>query len=70
MTYSIVKTRPKDIETITVDYRNIYTEFESESPESEEYFNLKIRNKNYPSYYQYNLLVMLAKKLIEDGSYN
>lgn len=32
----------------------------------EDYFNLKIRNKEYPSCYQYNVLIMLAKRLIEE----
>ena len=32
------------------------------------YFNLKVQNKKYPSCYQYNVLIMLAKRLInEDG---
>lgn len=30
------------------------------------YFNLKIKQKDYPSCYHYNVLVMLAKKLIKD----
>lgn len=32
----------------------------------EKYFNLRIKNKTYPSCYQYNVLVMLAKRLIEE----
>ncbi len=32
----------------------------------ERYFNVKIRNKEYPSCYHYNVLVMLAKRLIKE----
>lgn len=31
----------------------------------EEYFNLKVQNKKYPSCYHYNILVMLAKRLVK-----
>ncbi len=30
------------------------------------YFNIKIQNKEYPSCYHYNVLVMLAKRLIQE----
>ena len=30
------------------------------------YFNIKVQNKKYPSCYQYNLLIMLAKRLLKD----
>ncbi len=33
----------------------------------EKYFNLQIKNKNYPSCYQYNVLIMLAKRLISEN---
>lgn len=33
----------------------------------EKYFNLRIKNKNYPSCYQYNVLIMLAKRLISEN---
>ena len=29
-----------------------------------EYFDIKIKNKKYPSCYRYNVLIMLAKRLI------
>lgn len=32
----------------------------------DEYFNIKIQNKKYPSCYQYNVLIMLAKRLIRE----
>ena len=32
----------------------------------DKYFNVKIQNKNYPSCYQYNVLIMLAKRLIKE----
>lgn len=33
---------------------------------SEQYFGIKIRNKQYPSCYRYNILVMLAKRLLNE----
>ncbi len=36
----------------------------------ERYFNVKIRNKEYPSCYHYNVLVMLAKRLIKEEESN
>ncbi|MBI2995269.1 MAG: hypothetical protein HYY52_00965 [Candidatus Melainabacteria bacterium] len=35
----------------------------------EKYFDIPIKKKNYPSCYNYNLLIMLAKKLIKQDSY-
>ncbi|OGI20121.1 MAG: hypothetical protein A3B68_00815 [Candidatus Melainabacteria bacterium RIFCSPHIGHO2_02_FULL_34_12] len=32
----------------------------------EDYFNIKIMKKEYPSCYQYNVLIMLAKRLLEE----
>ncbi|MBI3590395.1 MAG: hypothetical protein HY094_03325 [Candidatus Melainabacteria bacterium] len=32
----------------------------------DKYFNVKIQNKKYPSCYQYNVLIMLAKRLIKE----
>ena len=34
------------------------------------YFNIKIQNKEYPSCYHYNVLVMLAKRLIKEEEIN
>ena len=34
------------------------------------YFNLKVQNKRYPSCYQYNVLIMLAKRLINEDEQN
>ena len=34
--------------------------------QSEKYFDIEIRKKKYPSCYQYNILVMLAKRLITE----
>lgn len=31
----------------------------------EKYFNVDVQNKKYPSCYQYNILIMLAKRLIK-----
>lgn len=42
---------------------NLYSAYETS--ESERYFNIPIKKKVYPSCYQYNVLVMLAKRLIQ-----
>ena len=36
----------------------------------EEYFNVKVQNKKYPSCYHYNILVMLAKRLVKEDQEN
>ena len=38
--------------------------------QAEEYFDIKIQKKYYPSCYQYNVLIMLAKKLIKQEKEN
>ena len=40
--------------------------YTNKSKEESTYFNLKIRNKAYPSCYHYNLLVLAAKNLIDN----
>lgn len=32
--------------------------------EEEKYFNVKVQKREYPSCYQYNVLIMLAKRLL------
>lgn len=39
---------------------------EQDKLQSEKYFNLTIRKKVFPSCYQYNILIMLAKRLIQE----
>ena len=36
------------------------------NPVKDKYFDIQIQNKIYPSCYQYNILVMLAKRLIKE----
>ena len=33
--------------------------------EEDKYFNIIVKNKKYPSCYHYNILIMLAKRLVE-----
>ena len=39
---------------------------ENKFVKEETYFNIPIYKKNYPSCYQYNVLIMLAKRLLND----
>lgn len=54
----LIKRLVQDIKT-----ENLYSTYETS--EEECYFNIPIRKKVYPSCYQYNVLIMLAKRLIE-----
>lgn len=58
MGYEIIKSK------LNPRLRSSYCNKSNTSEQEEEYFNIKIRNKNYPSCYRYNVLIMLAKKLI------
>ena len=40
--------------------------FNQDSSTKDKYFDIEIHNKKYPSCYQYNVLVMLAKRLIKE----
>lgn len=37
-----------------------------DNAEESKYFNVRIKKKDYPSCYQYNVLVMLAKRLLRE----
>ncbi len=63
MTYEIVKSRTED-ETIKVNYCN--DDLAAEESIEGEHFGLPVYKKNYPSCYQYNVLIMLAKRLIKE----
>lgn len=72
MGYELTK---NDIDNVSIDdtFSHIFnarfkchnTSLNTSSSE-EKYFNLRIKNKTYPSCYQYNVLVMLAKRLINE----
>ena len=63
MGYEVVKNKTED-ETIKVNYcNNNLTDTDSIE---EQHFGLPIQKKNYPSCYQYNVLIMLAKRLIKE----
>ena len=38
--------------------------------QEDNYFDVKVKNKSYPSCYQYNILIMLAKRLIKTEQEN
>lgn len=46
-------------------YQVIKNKVENINPE-EKYFDIPIYKKEYPSCYQYNVLIMLAKRLIKE----
>lgn len=47
-------------------YEVIKSYSDTNTQSGDEYFDVKIRNKKYPSCYQYNILIMLAKRLIKE----
>ncbi len=63
MVYEAVKSRIEE-ETIRVDYCN--NDLIDKDVIEGEYFGLPIHKRNYPSCYQYNVIVMLAKRLIKE----
>ena len=67
MVYEVVKNRTED-ETIKVNYCND----DLTDPDTIEgnHFGLPIHKRNYPSCYQYNVLIMLAKRLIKEEAGN
>ena len=48
------------------DLRESQVYCENDSENQDKYFNIEIKNKKYPSCYQYNILIMLAKRLINE----
>ncbi len=59
MPYDVVKCLPQ-----SSFFNNEEIAFEEE-PE-DKFFDVIIKNKHYPSCYQYNVLIMLAKRLINE----
>ena len=67
MVYEVVKNKTED-ETIKVNYCN--DDLTDTDTIEGEHFGLPVRKKNYPSCYQYNVLIMLAKRLIKEEADN
>ncbi len=63
MPYEVVKNRIKD-ETIKVNYCNDDLTFIDIIEGS--HFGIPVHKRNAPSCYQYNVLIMLAKRLIKE----
>ena len=63
MSYEVVKNKIED-ETIEVNYCN--DDLTRVDTIEDKYFGLPVHKKNYPSCYQYNVLIMLAKRLIKE----
>lgn len=80
MGYSVTKFNPNKLESELFSPKlEIIEKFQESSsrntfvkskPVSEKYFDLEIKNKQYPSCYQYNVLIMLAKRLINEDKKN
>ena len=63
MVYEVVKNRTED-ETIKVNYCN--DDLTDTDTIEGKHFGLPVHKRNYPSCYQYNVLIMLAKRLLKD----
>ena len=63
MAYEVVKNKTED-ETIKVNYCN--DDLTKADTIEGSHFGLPIYKKHYPSCYQYNVLIMLAKRLIKE----
>ena len=63
MVYEVIKNRVDD-ETIKVSYCNDDL-IDADTIEGE-HFGLPVYKKNYPSCYQYNVIIMLAKRLLKE----
>ena len=67
MPYEVVKNRIED-ETIRVDYCN--DNLADTNTLAGEHFGLPVYRRNYPSCYQYNVTIMLAKRLLKQDKQN
>ena len=63
MPHEVVKSRIED-ETIKVNYCN--NDLAGKDTFEGEHFGLPVYRRNYPSCYQYNVTIMLAKRLIRE----
>ena len=64
MAYEIIKN--SDQATINIDYPDSYNEVNFYT--KDRHFGIPIKNRNYPSCYRYNVVIMLAKKLIKEDT--
>ncbi len=59
-----------DTETLNASFKRIFNGTRRNHSDfstcEDRHFGVKVQNKNYPSCYQYNVLIMLAKRLIEE----